>query len=69
MDRMDRMDRIKTDRTARISLDWRWRWRRCPDMARPRFWTFSKANGMFYMACPHSFKIPPRKKQFYRAQA
>jgi len=22
-----------------------------------------------YMACPHSFKIPPRKKQFYRLKA
>jgi len=21
-----------------------------------------------YMACPHSFKIPPRQKQFYRAK-
>ena len=22
-----------------------------------------------YMACPHSFKIPPRKKQLYRPKA
>ena len=22
-----------------------------------------------YMNCPHSFKIPPRKKQFYRPKA
>jgi len=22
-----------------------------------------------YMACPHSFKVPPRQKQFYRPKA
>jgi hypothetical protein len=22
-----------------------------------------------YMTCPHSFKIPPRRKQFYRPKA
>jgi hypothetical protein len=22
-----------------------------------------------YMACPHSFKVPPRRKQYYRPKA